>query len=148
MTVGDILVGLAQFLIDCCDVTIGVQNQMAKDIDVVANQCVAIFKQVYDLLDMPNYSYTNNISSSEVRDQLGRFKIWGNNIGAFQPRTRRSSLEYRLRDASQTRQQVLRLLNDLQESLDESNCNPRPLLSANVIEKLSALFQANRFKTL
>lgn len=97
---------------------------MAKDIDAVGNQCITILKQVHGLLDQPSYSYTNDISSSDVRDQLGRFKIWGSNIGAFQPRTKRSSLEYRLRDASQIRQQVLRLLDDIQESLNESNYNP------------------------
>ena len=91
------------------------------DIDLVGKDCVAIFKQVYNLLNEPACPYKNDISPTDIQDELGRFKIWGGNIGAFQPKTMRSSLEHRLQDASKTRQHLLNLLGDLQESLDESN---------------------------
>lgn len=90
------------------------------DVDIVANRCVAVFKGVYNLLNDPNSPYTNDITSADIKDELGRFKIWGGNVGAFQPKAMGSSLERRLQDASTTRQQVLLLLGDLQESLNES----------------------------
>jgi|SRR5271170_6384239 len=97
------------------------QNMISSDIDDVGKRCVAIFKQVYDLLGIPACPYTKEISSADINDELGRFKIWGRNIGAFQPKAMRSSLQYRLQDASRTRQHLLSILKDLQESLDESN---------------------------
>jgi hypothetical protein len=93
----------------------------ARDIDSAGKYCLTLFKKVYKLVSEPTCPYKNDISSADLRDELGRFKIWGGNIGAFQPRSTRSSLEHRLRDASQTRQHVLNLLQDLEESLDESN---------------------------
>jgi hypothetical protein len=91
------------------------------EIDSLGKRCVSIFKQVYDLINEPGCPYTKDISSTDVNDELGRFKIWGRNIGAFQPKDIRSSLEHRLQNASRTRQQVLSILKDLQESLEESN---------------------------
>ncbi|KAI1121420.1 hypothetical protein F5Y10DRAFT_282497 [Nemania abortiva] len=52
-----------------------------------------------------------------IDDQLSRFKLWAGNIGAH--RTGHSSLDYRLRDSSHLRTQVLRLLNDSTTSLNE-----------------------------
>lgn len=60
---------------------------------------------------------------SALADQTGRFKVWAGNIGAHQ--TGRSSLDYRLRDASHIKLRVIRFLNDLQEQLVEGTC---PLL--------------------
>ena len=93
----------------------------AIDIDWIGKHCLALFRKIYKLVSESTCPYKNDISLTDVQDELGRFKIWGGNIGAFQPRSMRSSLEHRLQDASQTRQHVLNLLQDLQGSLDESN---------------------------
>ncbi|KAJ5771876.1 hypothetical protein N7520_002405 [Penicillium odoratum] len=53
----------------------------------------------------------------EWRDELGRFRVWAANIGAHQ--THLSSLEYRLRDASHIKIQVVTLLNQIQELLTD-----------------------------
>ncbi|KAK5663802.1 hypothetical protein OQA88_5 [Cercophora sp. LCS_1] len=53
----------------------------------------------------------NSISAAKVSDQQARFKIWAGNIGAH--RTGRSSLDYRLRDASHLHSQTTRLLESL-----------------------------------
>ena len=52
-------------------------------------------------------------------DQVGRFRIWGGNIGAFQKLPTPSSLDYRLREAPKIGIQVLELLDDLEETLQE-----------------------------
>ncbi|KAI0801635.1 hypothetical protein GGR55DRAFT_692515 [Xylaria sp. FL0064] len=53
-----------------------------------------------------------------IGDQLSKFKLWAGNIGAH--RTGRSSLDYRLRDSSNLHTQVVRLLDDLINSLNEA----------------------------
>ena len=57
------------------------------------------------------------LPASTVGDELGRFKIWAGNIGALQRDSR--SLDYRLREASQVRDQVVRILKDLESSIRE-----------------------------
>ncbi|KAJ6032215.1 hypothetical protein N7540_002947 [Penicillium herquei] len=51
------------------------------------------------------------------RDELGRLRVWAANIGAHQ--TRQSSLDYRLRDASHIRSQIVVLLGQIQELLTD-----------------------------
>ena len=58
-----------------------------------------------------------SLAASAVRDELGRFRIWTGNIGALQRDSR--SLDYRLREASQVRDQVTKVLQDLEFSLSE-----------------------------
>ena len=48
-------------------------------------------------------------------DELGRLRLWASNIGAHQ--RGRSSLDFRLRDASNIRDQIHRLLNSLCEAV-------------------------------
>jgi hypothetical protein len=92
----------------------------ASDINVEGFHCVALFTKIYKILNGPASQYQSDISPTNVQDELGRFKLWGRNIGAFQKRNESSSLEYRLQDASETRQHVLSLLQDLRESLEQS----------------------------
>lgn len=56
------------------------------------------------------------LTPSQVQSEEVRFKIWCGNIGAHQTGTR-SSLDYRLRDASHIRKQVVRILASLSTSL-------------------------------
>lgn len=88
-------------------------------LDNLGNQCITLFNQIYLLLNQPDQLYQEDISSQDIQDEFGRFKVWAENIGALQPRDLRSSLEYRLRDASRTRMQVQQFLDDLRESLAE-----------------------------
>jgi hypothetical protein len=50
-------------------------------------------------------------------DEFGRLRVWSTNVGAHQEG--QSSLDYRLRDASHIRQQILRLFDDLDCTLSE-----------------------------
>ncbi|KAK1775127.1 hypothetical protein QBC45DRAFT_360317 [Copromyces sp. CBS 386.78] len=53
-----------------------------------------------------------------VSNELGRLRIWCSNMGAH--RRDKGSLDYRLRDASPIKNQIVRLLEDLQESCDDA----------------------------
>ena len=51
-------------------------------------------------------------------DELGRLRMWAANIGAHQ--TGQSSLDFRLRDSSHIRDQILKLLQDLLQRLQDA----------------------------
>ncbi|KAK4450352.1 hypothetical protein QBC34DRAFT_324536 [Podospora aff. communis PSN243] len=61
----------------------------------------------------------NEFSVPRIKDEMARFKVWAANIGAH--RNGRSSLDYRVRDTSKIRIQVLQLLEDLSESLSAAS---------------------------
>jgi hypothetical protein len=75
--------------------------------------CVAAINELCAKLRNPDCKYLDEISPSAVEDESRRFKVWANNIGAFQGPQKQSSLDYRLREAPQVRQQVVRLLDRL-----------------------------------
>jgi hypothetical protein len=81
----------------------------ASDIDLIGKSRVTIFKQVYNLLNEPSCPYKNDLSPTDVQDELGRLKIWNGNIREFRLNTMRSSVEHRLQDASKTRSHLLNL---------------------------------------
>ncbi|KAF5712162.1 zinc finger transcription factor ace1 [Fusarium mundagurra] len=60
----------------------------------------------------------SDISLLKLQNELSRFKVWSGNIGAH--KKGRSSLDHRLRDASNIRDQVAELLEDLRESLKDA----------------------------
>ncbi|KAF5970482.1 zinc finger transcription factor ace1 [Fusarium bulbicola] len=60
----------------------------------------------------------SDISLRKLQNELSRFKVWSGNIGAH--KKGRSSLDHRLRDASNIRDQVADLLEDLRESLKDA----------------------------
>ncbi|KAI3322270.1 hypothetical protein HD806DRAFT_144170 [Xylariaceae sp. AK1471] len=89
---------------------------MGEDIAKAVSHCLSIFK----LLTFKEQEWNGGqVQLSSVQDELSRFKVWAGSIGAH--RTGRSSLEYRLRDASHIKSQVLRLLENLSELLQDAN---------------------------
>lgn len=64
-----------------------------------------------------NQSQVLGLTAATVNDQVARFKVWAGNIGAH--RKGRSSLDYRLREASHIRAQIIRLLGDLLDALQD-----------------------------
>ncbi|KAI3581972.1 hypothetical protein IWW34DRAFT_354855 [Fusarium oxysporum f. sp. albedinis] len=67
---------------------------------------------------IPDEGTQSDISLVKLQNELSRFKVWSGNIGAH--RKGRSSLDHRLRDASNIRAQVVELLEDLRESLQDA----------------------------
>lgn len=57
------------------------------------------------------------ISSEWVKDNFDRFKLWSQNIGAHP--TGKSSLDYRLRDASNLKKQAVDLVGELAHTLED-----------------------------
>jgi len=57
------------------------------------------------------------LSRTAVEDELDRFRLWANNIGAA--KIGRASLDYRLRDAEYLFRNVKSLLVDLERSLSQ-----------------------------
>ncbi|KAI0512938.1 hypothetical protein F5B22DRAFT_637527 [Xylaria bambusicola] len=86
----------------------------------ISERVGACLKGFKDLITEYN-SYDSDKEServSDIQDELSRFRVWTGNIGAHQ--TGRSSLQYRLRDASHLTSQVLRLLDSLHEMLQDA----------------------------
>ena len=81
------------------------------------NRCLHLFRRLSSPSEANKSSTTaKGLSFSRaVGDQQTRFKIWAGNIGAH--KTGMSSLEYRLRDSSNIRQQVVESLKDLESNL-------------------------------
>jgi hypothetical protein len=67
---------------------------------------------------IPDSDAQGDVSLLKLQNELSRLKVWSGNIGAHQKG--RSSLDHRLRDASNIRDQVAELLEDLRESLKDS----------------------------
>ena len=57
----------------------------------------------------------STLSSIAVQNELGRFRIWVNEIGAMHKE--KHSLDFKLRDIEHLRQGIIMLLEDLKESL-------------------------------
>ncbi|KAJ5912619.1 hypothetical protein N7504_001502 [Penicillium tannophilum] len=65
-----------------------------------------------DLLESESLrKFETTVTFNQWKDEFGRFRVWISNIGAH--KTCQSSLEYRLRDASHIRSQVMRQLSRL-----------------------------------
>ncbi|ESZ95288.1 hypothetical protein SBOR_4315 [Sclerotinia borealis F-4128] len=67
-----------------------------------------------------NHGFDRDPSLFTMQDTFAHFKAWGNSIAAFQNVVRRSSLEFRLKEASEIQQRVLKILGNLQVSLYEA----------------------------
>jgi len=79
--------------------------------------CIQSFNRLGSLLRAPDCPFQDQLSPSALSDELGRFRVWSGNIGALQEGS--ASLDYRLREASHVRQQVIKLLKDLDIALQE-----------------------------
>ncbi|PQE04840.1 ankyrin repeat protein [Rutstroemia sp. NJR-2017a BBW] len=66
------------------------------------------------------HGYDLEFSLFTMQDAFAHFRAWGNNIAAFQHGTLRSSLQFRLKEASEIRQRILKILGNLQVSLYEA----------------------------
>ena len=88
---------------------------MAASISAELIRCLALFYQIEAEIDNPGYCHGDVLSSTSWTDELGRLRIWAANIGAHQ--IGQSSLDFRLRDASHIKDQILSLLADLLEVL-------------------------------
>ncbi|MCJ1367248.1 hypothetical protein MMC16_006380 [Acarospora aff. strigata] len=93
---------------------------MAQIISELVIACLRAFGSLnerFQTKEILNGPYRDNLALSGLPDELGRLRIWTANIGAHQ--RNQSSLDYRLRDASHIRDQIIKLLSSLQCSLQD-----------------------------
>lgn len=93
---------------DVCD------NMTDVGISFPVKNCLYLFGSLLSLEALSSTTYDETKQQEflrTVQEEEARFKVWVGNIGAH--KTGRSSLEYRLRDASHIQKQVLELITDL-----------------------------------
>lgn len=91
---------------------------MATSISDILIKCLQSFNQLRGVAEQPDYSCEGEVSSVVWGDDLGRLRVWAANIGAHQ--TGQSSLDFRLRDASHISKQIVKLLEELEQSLNDT----------------------------
>ncbi|KAL8780646.1 MAG: hypothetical protein Q9213_006383 [Squamulea squamosa] len=79
--------------------------------------CYTAFRTLQETLST-NRVYEEQLSKEAVNDLFGRFNIWAGNIGAG--RQGRASLDYRLREVSEIKGEVVSILQYLANSLQEA----------------------------
>ena len=82
-----------------------------------SHRCLQLFGQLSSLL--ADKIAVHSISRDDCLDELGRFRMWANNIGAFLRIEHRNSLDFRLREAFKITSRIVELLEDLAESLGD-----------------------------
>ena len=78
--------------------------------------CLKSFNDLLVLVQISPFA-TTEVPFTLWQDELGRFRVWAANIGAHQ--TGQASLDFRLRDASHIKNQIIRLLEDLDRTVEE-----------------------------
>lgn len=77
--------------------------------------CFKAFKSVF-AVPVGEAQDSPDKAGRKIKNEFSRFKVWSGNIGAHQ--RGKSSLDYRLRDASHLSSEVINLLIDLRTLLD------------------------------
>jgi hypothetical protein len=84
--------------------------------------CAAALNDLSTILKDPNCQHLDQTQSFAIEDEARRFKLWASNIGALQGPEIESSLDYRLREAPQVRQQAINILKRLTFSAKQGLC--------------------------
>ena len=87
----------------------------------ISSSIVACLKSFNEFIDEVRYRQEASIGglvAGTWEDDLGRLRMWAANIGAHQ--TGQSSLDFRLRDASHVREQIIKLLQGLLRRLQDA----------------------------
>ena len=81
--------------------------------------CIQSFDKLSRALRSADPHREQQMPLSSVFDEYGRFNVWAGNIGAGA--AGRVSMDYRLREASHIKEQVIKLLQYLSETLEDGN---------------------------
>lgn len=87
----------------------------------ISSAIIACLKSFNDFIQEIRLLQNANVAGLDIgtwEDELGRLRIWAANIGAHQ--TGQSSLDFRLRDASHVREQIVKLLQGLLRKLQDA----------------------------
>ena len=101
------------------------KGALSSPISSLSKECAALYHELLESLrkSTPDQATENGFDRDETlltaQDARSRFKAWGNSIAAFQDIGLKSSLDARLRDATDIRSRILKVLVDLQKSLSD-----------------------------
>ena len=87
----------------------------------ISSSIMACLKSFNEFIEEINHLQRANVVGLVINaweDELGRLRMWAANIGAHQ--TGQSSLDFRLRDASHVRDQIIKLLRGLVRRLQDA----------------------------
>lgn len=87
-------------------------------IATISRTCLQRFASLLASLERCEPVYREYMQSDAIKNELGRFRIWIGNLGALQEG--RSSLDFRLRESVVMRTNVLKLIDQLRETLERS----------------------------
>lgn len=91
---------------------------MAASISSSIIACLKSFNEFIEEIRNLKEASVRGLVVSAWEDELGRLRMWAANIGAHQ--TGQSSLDFRLRDASHVREQIVKLLQGLLRRLQDA----------------------------
>ncbi|ORY02184.1 hypothetical protein BCR34DRAFT_667757 [Clohesyomyces aquaticus] len=82
------------------------------------SKCYIAFESLVEALDRPSRDFSTQLPPKSIREEFDKYRIWAGNVGAPHSGRRYDiSLDYRLREASFLKKQILDLLNSLEEKL-------------------------------
>jgi len=88
-----------------------------RQLALLSLECQKAFQVLVNTLDTVGDEHQS--SNIVIEDELGRFRLWANNIGAM--RTGKASLDYRLREVDFLFHNVKLLLQGLKQNLNEGS---------------------------
>lgn len=91
---------------------------MAASISSSIIACLKSFNEFIEGIQHLEEAKGREIVAGAWEDELGRLRMWAANIGAHQ--TGQSSLDFRLRDASHVREQIIKLLQSLLRKIQDA----------------------------
>lgn len=81
------------------------------------HECLSGFQKACESLVKADVAIKHKVPPRNIKDELGRFRLWCGNIAAH--RKGQSSLDYKLREASHIRERVIELLKNLDATIRE-----------------------------
>ena len=95
--------------------TITSPSSILQHIFTWSKTCLSNFGELTKSLNAEGNAFLLQLSPLAVENEVGRFKVWAANVGAFD--TGRSSLDTRLKDAVSISTHILSLLDYLKDSI-------------------------------
>ena len=92
---------------------------MGSPISEWVSRCLNIFSIIAPRIEREAAANRRSNQHALWEDEQGRLRLWAENIGAHQ--TGQSALDFRLRDASHIRQQIINILQKLYKDLQEAD---------------------------
>ncbi|KAK3363768.1 hypothetical protein B0T25DRAFT_53590 [Lasiosphaeria hispida] len=109
------------------------------------------FLRLESLLEELQHDKSTALSPAAITDALGRFSLWAGNMGAIHDPKRRLSLDYRLSEAAEIREQIGRQLDEIVEALGDLTrialeTSPNRVTALQAEDRVDAAFPGDGFE--